>query len=255
MSPPCSTVSSAPTMSSRPSSSSGRCAPPSGGPVVDFCQCPFTMPRVQSGARALFLNQLGCPDGSRMLSKKQLAVACGFTVIQTESVRLRDPETTPDEKLLRHLRCPDKPRDPFVAAYASLSESELLLDGWVAYLELPAGTDYCGVAEELIGRVEQFLESVDAGSALGPVKRGLCHCSSLRGELWRTPWGHGAAGFRTGFMNMNRFGERCHLQRLQRVYYSTNTPGTISAATIGSCRRGTRGQIELSVDLGRLPES
>ena len=83
-----------------------------------------------------------------------------------------DPETRPDEKLLRHLGLPARPNEPLVVAYAPLPESRLLLDGWTAFLGLAQEADYCTVAEQLITRVEQFMANVDNVSPLSSVKRG-----------------------------------------------------------------------------------
>ena len=92
-----------------------------------------------------------------------------------------DPEMRPDEKLLRHLGLPARPKEPLVVAYAPLPESQLVLDGWTAFLGLAQEADYCTVVEQLITRIEQFMAHVDNVSPLSSVKRGPVSLSEFEG--------------------------------------------------------------------------
>ena len=92
-----------------------------------------------------------------------------------------DPEMKPDARLLQLLKLPSKPEKPLVVAYAPLPESQLVLDGWTAFLGLAQDIDYCAVVEELTARIEQFMAHVENVSPLSTVTRGPVSLSEFEG--------------------------------------------------------------------------
>ena len=66
-------------------------------------------------------------------------------------------------------------------AYAALPESQMVLDGWTAFLDLAQEADYCTVVEQLITRIGQFMAHVDNVSPLSSVKRGPVSLSEFEG--------------------------------------------------------------------------
>jgi hypothetical protein len=117
-----------------------------------------------------------------------VAAELGLTIPDwLEALRLvancykHDPSARPDEKLLNHLRLPLKPNEPLVEWYASLSESQLFLDGLAAFLDVREDADYCAVTEDLLSRTEEFMADIERSGRLSPVDWGPISLAKFEG--------------------------------------------------------------------------